>query len=490
MVFWLGLAFVVLMSGLIAYLGDLIGRRIGRRRLSLFGLRPRNTAIIFTVATGMLISLLAVGVVLAVSSGVRNRLLRYDEIVAELTDRADQQRRLADERATELKKVDQQLRETERSRRQAEKRLGEAYDGAAKAYEAQERAVKAQRRAEQEARRAEAAAAGKTKALAAADAQLRRAQLELKAAADRRDDAERRMHEAEGRLRTSQTRLAKLQERIGRAEAALTETETELKKKQQELVNAEERALPLIGQLQEELAKVQAELDRARRERRELLEEAVAAARGRVIYDRQEELGRRWIDGSLGELEARNRIETFTRELDRKAKEAGAGPDAGGRYAVPMQLTEDGELAPFESFLPVVTKRLAVAGEPVWLRAVALLNCIAGRPVYYAFEYYADRVVFLQHSVIAAAVIDGREAEPAIARKLEELLKDQVLPAAAKGGMLPRPERRIGPEVWFPVVKQVKAEGQPVTVEVLAARTVRIGDPLTLEFRVQSDASP
>ena len=63
---------IVLVSGLIAYVGDLIGRKMGRKRLTLLGLRPRHTAIVISVGMGMLIAALTLATTFAVSQGVRD----------------------------------------------------------------------------------------------------------------------------------------------------------------------------------------------------------------------------------------------------------------------------------------------------------------------------------------------------------------------------------------------------------------------------------
>jgi len=63
---------IVLVSGLIAYMGDLIGRKMGRKRLSLFGLRPRYTAIVISIGIGMLIAALTLSVTFAISKRVRD----------------------------------------------------------------------------------------------------------------------------------------------------------------------------------------------------------------------------------------------------------------------------------------------------------------------------------------------------------------------------------------------------------------------------------
>src|SRR3712207_8674593 len=44
------------LCGFIAYIGDLLGRRLGKQRLSVFGMRPKHTAILLTIVTGALIA--------------------------------------------------------------------------------------------------------------------------------------------------------------------------------------------------------------------------------------------------------------------------------------------------------------------------------------------------------------------------------------------------------------------------------------------------
>lgn len=55
---FLAILLLLVSAGAIAYVGDLIGRRLGKRRLTIFGLRPRHTAVLLTVISGALIALL------------------------------------------------------------------------------------------------------------------------------------------------------------------------------------------------------------------------------------------------------------------------------------------------------------------------------------------------------------------------------------------------------------------------------------------------
>ncbi|MHB9130948.1 MAG: DUF3084 domain-containing protein [Armatimonadota bacterium] len=66
---------IIVVSGLIAYIGDLVGRRMGRKRLSLFGLRPKHTAIVISVGVGMIIATITLIGTLAVSKPVRDAFL-------------------------------------------------------------------------------------------------------------------------------------------------------------------------------------------------------------------------------------------------------------------------------------------------------------------------------------------------------------------------------------------------------------------------------
>ncbi|HEY8314086.1 MAG TPA: DUF3084 domain-containing protein [Candidatus Baltobacteraceae bacterium] len=49
--------FIVALAGAIAYVGDRVGHQVGRKRLTLFNIRPRYTSTIIAVGTGMIIAL-------------------------------------------------------------------------------------------------------------------------------------------------------------------------------------------------------------------------------------------------------------------------------------------------------------------------------------------------------------------------------------------------------------------------------------------------
>ncbi|MCX7970207.1 MAG: DUF3084 domain-containing protein [Negativicutes bacterium] len=67
-------------GGIIAWLGDWLGSLVGKKRISLFGMRPRHTSRLFTVAAGVLTVFVSLAVMSAVSRDVRTALFGVEEL--------------------------------------------------------------------------------------------------------------------------------------------------------------------------------------------------------------------------------------------------------------------------------------------------------------------------------------------------------------------------------------------------------------------------
>lgn len=73
---------MILTGSAIAFIGDKLGTKIGKKRLSMFGLRPRHTSMFVTVITGGLITALSIGTLAVVSQDVRTALFGMEELNA------------------------------------------------------------------------------------------------------------------------------------------------------------------------------------------------------------------------------------------------------------------------------------------------------------------------------------------------------------------------------------------------------------------------
>ena len=74
---------LLLLSGFLAYVGDYLGRRLGKLRVTIPGLRPKTTAIVISIITGMLITVVTLLILTTISEEAKVALFNSREIKAE-----------------------------------------------------------------------------------------------------------------------------------------------------------------------------------------------------------------------------------------------------------------------------------------------------------------------------------------------------------------------------------------------------------------------
>jgi len=122
---WILIAFLILLGGLIAPFGDLLGTKIGKARFSILKLRPKKTATIVTVITGGFISAISIGLLILVSEEFRQRLFvdipflqkTLDESKKALLPLQEERKRLEDKitnKEKELNKLKSDVKEFRR----------------------------------------------------------------------------------------------------------------------------------------------------------------------------------------------------------------------------------------------------------------------------------------------------------------------------------------------------------------------------------------
>ena len=79
------IAVLAVMGGIIAYIGDKLGTKVGKRKLTIFGLRPKHTSILVTIVTGIVIAASTLGVLSLVSKDVRTALFGMQALKAQLS---------------------------------------------------------------------------------------------------------------------------------------------------------------------------------------------------------------------------------------------------------------------------------------------------------------------------------------------------------------------------------------------------------------------
>ncbi len=112
---WLLILALLVLGGVLSTLGDRLGSRVGKARLTIFNLRPRNTAVVITALTGSLISAVSLGLMLLVSQRLRVGLFELDQI----QERLRQSRGALDSTRSSLRRSQEELARAEQERREA-----------------------------------------------------------------------------------------------------------------------------------------------------------------------------------------------------------------------------------------------------------------------------------------------------------------------------------------------------------------------------------
>ncbi|MEG5062721.1 DUF3084 domain-containing protein [Microcoleus sp. B3-A4] len=268
------LVFVMLvLGGVIATVSDRLGTKVGKARLSLFKLRPRDTAVVVTVMAGSILSALTLGILFATSKPLRTGVFRIDEIQKRLNNA----RREINQATQEKNRVETEL--------------------------AQARAAQAQARANLEQINQSLQAANAEQARTQTKLNSLRAQLNSVQAAKSKTEQQLSQVEAaksqtEEQLRSVETAKSRTEEQLKLVETARSTTKAQLDRTENQLktVSAQKTALGSeIAQLQDERQQLieQVKTQIAKRDAEIAKRDAEIAQRDKEIVDRNELIAQR-----------------------------------------------------------------------------------------------------------------------------------------------------------------------------------------------------
>ncbi len=225
---WLLILALLVLGGVLSTLGDRLGSKVGKARLSLFNLRPRKTAVVITALTGSLISALSLGLLLLVSERLRVGLFELDQLQDRLREsrqalsgsQADLRRSTAD-----LERNRQELRSNQRELARSRLERNRALQGREAAIASERKVTEAltvaQRRVSElregvrplqdQRRRLEAERDRLTRDVKGRDADIQRTEKELAGVRARIEAGAKELKELEGKviaLRQGDVRIA------------------------------------------------------------------------------------------------------------------------------------------------------------------------------------------------------------------------------------------------------------------------------------------
>ncbi|MEG4215122.1 DUF3084 domain-containing protein [Microcoleus sp. Pol14C6] len=268
------LVFVILvLGGVIATVSDRLGTKVGKARLSLFKLRPRDTAVVVTVMAGSILSAITLGILFATSKPLRTGVFKIDEIQKRLNNA----RREINQATQEKNRVESEL--------------------------AQARAAQAQARANLEQINQSLQAANAEQARTQTKLNSLRAQLNSVQAAKSKTEqqlsqVEAAKSETEEQLSSVEAAKSRTEEQLKLVETARSTTQAQLDRTENQLktVSAQKTTLGAeIAQLQEERQQLieQVKTQIAKRDAEIAKRDAEIAQRDKEIVDRNELIAQR-----------------------------------------------------------------------------------------------------------------------------------------------------------------------------------------------------
>lgn len=285
------LVFVILiLGGVIATVSDRLGTKVGKARLSLFKLRPRDTAVVVTVMAGSILSATTLGILFATSKPLRTGVFRIDEIQKRLNN-ARRELNLATE---EKKRVETELSQARAAQAQAKANLEEINRSlqAANAEQAQTQTKlkslrvqlnnveAAKSKTQQQLSQVEAAKSQTEKQLATMEAAKLRTEEQLTIVEVAKASTQSQLDRTENQLKTVSTQKKALGSEI-----------TQLQTERQQLIEQRERVKTQIAQRDQEIAQRDKEI--AKREGEIAQRDQEIGSRNKLIAQRDKEIAER-----------------------------------------------------------------------------------------------------------------------------------------------------------------------------------------------------
>ncbi|MEQ8538762.1 MAG: DUF3084 domain-containing protein [Coleofasciculus sp. D1-CHI-01] len=491
---------ILLLGGVLATLGDRIGTKVGKARLSLFNLRPRKTATVVTIMTGCLISASTLGILFGLSESLREGVFQLDNILRQLrharrdvevvnAQKQQVEGELAKTRA-EQAKVQQRLDELNSNFQKAQAQLRDISKQASN-LRSEIQSLLAERQQLIEQRNQLRADISQLKELVAqrdqeleeTSQQLALKNQELEQRNQQLREKEQELAQKDNVIETMAEREARLQDAIAQREARLQELQTEL---QEAIAQREVR----LAQLEEELAQ------------RELL----IAQRNQQLQDQEQQLA--FLERQVNILEQyyqnyqalrqgnvailRGQVLAFgvVRIVEPSAASEAVNQLLREANRTATEIILPGSEEPKEPLIQI-TKAQAEQlieqiqdGEDYVVRILSAGNYVVGEKPIQAFADAAlNQAVFEPGEVLAAVSIDASTlTNKALQQRIDQLLAASQFRARRAGVLGPIQVADGDPSTLIRFIEQLAESEQPLAVRAIAQDPTSTAGPLKMQL--------
>lgn len=528
----LALVLTVLMGGIIAYNGDVIGRKFGKRRASIFGLRPRHTAILITTCTGILISALTTGVLFLVVPPVRavimegeqalrqNRELRASTRVAR--EEAAQARLARDMAQSELLKKQDLLREQQAKVTFAQQQLTRVQAQLVQAIQKEQREQARNARLtalNQSLERRSRDLRNQNNALAVANVDLREQNVALRAENQAEQARNQQFQKSNSDLAEENDRLVRENARLGAESTKIREVIQRQEENNTRLALESRRLEQENRRLQTEFQDLQEKKDSLDRQYGELVRSvAEISGRNKDFIQLFETLRTSRLAVHVGEELARvevprntppDKVRALVNEAlhlasvaaQQKGASAGDGVRAV-RVASRRYLTQAGTAGPVlatdvteEDRISAVVERASRSPEPVCLLVLAVGNSVEGETATVDIQPLPNKLIYARGQPVSSIRLNASAPSHELFGDLVAFLRS-IGKSALERGMIPRldpitGEPQVGalgvPEI-VRLLERVRSFEGRVRITAIASMDTNSSDALDLQFKVERSA--
>ncbi|NLO05470.1 MAG: DUF3084 domain-containing protein [candidate division WS1 bacterium] len=488
---------LALLGALIAWLGDVIGARLGKRRSSIFGLRPRQSARLIAAIIGGVLPLLGLGVAMVGSRYARLAVLELGDLlrqreelqsrITELQEDArefEQRAQSAEERAVEAEQTAEELQQVTSEQRDQISGL-EARTG-----ELQARAGELSQRVESLTSRREQLEAN----LGAARAGLREAEENLRTSEASLTASEEELEARRGEVAAKQRQVQTIELELNRVRSELPSVQRELTSTRQEL----ESKVAELERRELALGEIEARLERVT-QRQELISQRPA------LFEPGDELIRVVISSDDTQDQMVSQLYEILHLASAAARRKGVPEGSNGRAVIAV--------APIPNWTPAtareipetwvvqhVATELRTGGAAEWvLRVRAFRRQFPGDEMQLAVDFEArpNELEFRQGEVLDEFVLRADTDELRLIQGLWHRIADDdsvVRNRAIAEGMLPRPNSSSYGATdlaeIYAAVQAVQAGSGNMLVQLKSAADTYTRGPLLLNIEVKPAERP
>jgi len=500
--FLIFLVFCIVSSG-VAILADNLGRKLGKKRLTLFGMRPKNFARLTVGLAGFLIPLLTLGLMWLLSKDVRVILEKGARAAEQLASTEQTLGERDKELKTKTQEVSEKAGQIARNKSDIQKLQGDQKNlklqiergkGDLTKLESTNAGLRAQAGQLRQMTQALKASVGTLRAqVGTLEAQYRLAQNETRIEKGKLDPIRAQNHDL------SQQNL-ELTDQITKKQVELDSAKKQYEAAVAQLTKAQDVATKDLVATRNELSAARGELENTQRDLNQLrvdtealrqigqsLQSDVTHARmGRMIFVRGEELCRLRVPAGVVASEARGHVESALRSARQIAKNQGAG----GLLADLFSYRDENHVVTMKEQEDELIQKLATSGQPMVLVLNSFQNSFEQEAVWVKATALPNPVVFRAFSVVGETMIDGRSPRDKIIVDLGNWLRDKVSEKAERSGMIPMigHENKFGTidtDRVFAIVDDIRTAARNIRVQAFVQKDIRAADRLDLDFRLR-----